>query len=75
MSPPNSARGALSGRRGIALAVVAGCAGLLGAALARPLVNAFRGASPWILPSLVVGALTILVVGALLLPLFRARRP
>jgi len=63
------------GRRAILLAVMVAGAGLLGAALARPLVNAFRGASPWILPAIVVGALTVLVIAVLLLPLFRSRRP
>jgi zinc transporter ZupT len=53
-------------RRGIWSAIVVGCAGMLGAIAARPLVGAFRGSSPWLLPVIAAGTLVVLLLVALL---------
>jgi zinc transporter ZupT len=53
-------------RRGIWGAIVAGCAGMLGAIAARPLVGAFRGSSPWLFPVIAAGTLLVVVLIALL---------
>jgi zinc transporter ZupT len=54
-------------RRGIWSALVVGCAGMLGAIAARPLVGAFRGSSPWLLPVIAAGTLVVLLLVALLI--------
>ena len=53
-------------RRGIWSVIVVGCAGMLGAIAARPIVGAFRGSSPWLLPVIAAGALVVLLLVALL---------
>jgi zinc transporter ZupT len=57
---------ALRRRRGVWGAIVVGCAGILGAIAARPLVGAFRGSSPWLLPVMAAGTLVVLLLIALL---------
>jgi zinc transporter ZupT len=53
-------------RRGIWSAIIVGCTGMLGAIAARPLVGAFRGSSPWLLPVIAAGTLVVLLLIALL---------
>jgi hypothetical protein len=62
-------------RRTIVLCILCVGASGLGLILARPIAAQFRMSSPWILPALAVGILTILVVVALIvLPMITARR-
>jgi hypothetical protein len=62
-------------RRTIVLGTVCVCASGLGLFLARPIAAQFRMSSPWILPAIAVGILTILVMIALIvLPRITSRR-
>jgi hypothetical protein len=53
-------------RRSIVLCAVFVCASGLGMFLARPLTAQFRSSAPWVLPAILVGVLTILVIVALI---------
>jgi len=59
--------------------IIGGVGGALGAILARPLVGAFRGYPPWVLPVTAAGIISALVLAGLLLPLLfgaiRANEP
>jgi membrane protein CcdC involved in cytochrome C biogenesis len=52
--------------RSIVLCTVFVSASGLGMFLARPLTAQFRTSSPWVLPAIIVGVLTILVIVALI---------
>ena len=58
--------GAHRPRRIIVLLSICDAAAVLGLILAYFLTGAFRSSVPWLLPSLVVGLIAILVLGALL---------
>ena len=62
--------------RAIFGAVFGGLGGALGALYARPLVSAFHDSAPWVLPAIVAGILSVLILLVLLVPLmFRGRAP
>jgi hypothetical protein len=70
--PPRSAS-ALTRRRVILAALVAGCAAA-GSLVAHSLFAASRGTAPWLLPVVVVGTLAVVLVCVLvLLPLLSRR--
>ncbi len=63
-------------KRALVLGIISTAFGLLGMMLARPIATHFLHFSPWVLPAIAVGVLTVLVVGALLvLPRLAAPRP
>jgi hypothetical protein len=62
-------------RRTIVLCTICVCASGFGLFLARPIAGHFRMFSPWVLPAIAVGVLTILAVVALIvLPMITSRR-
>jgi Mg2+/Co2+ transporter CorB len=75
MAQPKSTDQTQRLRRTIVLGTICVCASGLGLILARPIAAQFRMSSPWILPAIAVGILTILVVIALIvLPKITSRR-
>ena len=62
-------------RRTIVLGTICVCVSGFGLFLARPIAGQFRMSSPWVLPAIAVGILTILAVVALIvLPKITSRR-
>jgi len=62
-------------RRAIYGAILGGLGAALGAIFARPLVDAFHDSAPWVLPVIIFGLVSALLLVGLLLPILIRRRP